>query len=290
MDTRGDGPVTERRRGGGTDTRSHNRGEESESGATARPTVVSAEGSGDPSDIQIDTQTLRHRAVELVEEWESENLLDRVRARTRTVTAVALGVVVVSGILSGSTTGITATIASAWLAVSGVVAVTVGAVTVLLRGLRNPREITDKEGLLAMVAIAVLALGGTHYARSPATRAAWRYLVTGPPRDGFASADGVLGRDSRRDAFPLRRYVRLAGGLSAAVVVLHQGWLALAGRNTVLSSVVGAGSDAASGSGSVSPAAGLGTQLTAVESALVLFGVVAVGAVIGALLAASRTL
>ncbi|MEF8979259.1 MAG: hypothetical protein V5A39_10370 [Haloarculaceae archaeon] len=252
--------------------------------------LVSIDGSDGEPELQVDERAIRQRAVELLESWESDGLLDQVRARTRTVTAAALGVFVLSALLSSST-GITGTVASAWLAVSGVVAVTVGAVALLLRGLRRPRDVADRQGLLAMLAITLLAVGGTHYSRYPASRAAWRYLVTGPlPRRTPTDWGTGGGREPRKDTFPLRRYVRLAGWFSAALVVIHQGWLALLGRETVLSPVVrylaGPGSDAASGaSGSVT---GLGTQLTAFESLLVLAGVVLVGTVIGALLAVSR--
>jgi len=233
--------------------------------------------------------------MELLEKWESAGLLDRIRSRTRTVTAVALGLFVLSGLLSGSTTGITSTVASVWLAVSGAVAVTVGAVALLLRGLRRPRDVADEDGVVALLAISLLAVGGTHHGRYPASRAAWRYLVTGPLRgsgrtDGALSADRVVGRESRSDAFPLRRYVRLAGGLSAAVVVRHQGWLIRQGRDTVvsslISSLVGSGSDMASGTGGAGM--DLGMQFTVFERIVVLAGVVVVGSVIGAILAVSR--
>jgi hypothetical protein len=100
----------------------------------------------------------------------------------------------------------------------------------------------------------------------------------------------VVGRESRSDAFPLRRYVRLAGGLSAAVVVRHQGWLIRQGRDTVvsslISSLVGSGSDMASGTGGAGM--DLGMQFTVFERIVVLAGVVVVGSVIGAILAVSR--
>lgn len=255
--------------------------------------LVSIDGSDGDPELQVDDRAIRQRAVELLEGWESDGLLEQVRARTRTVTATALGVFVLSAVLSMSS-GITGTVASAWLAVSGAVTVTVGAVALLLRGLRRPRDVVDKQGLVAMLAITILAVGGTHYSRSPASRAAWRYLVTGPvPRTGpigGSRGDSTVVDAQSRDRFPLRRYVRLAGWLSAALVVLHQGWLTLLGRETVLSPLVrylvGPGSDVATGAGG--SVTGLGTQLTAFQSLLVLVGVVLVGTVIGALLAVSR--
>lgn len=256
-------------------------------------TLVSIDSSEGEAELQVDERAIHQRAVELLEGWESDGRLENVRARTRTVTAAALALFVLSALLSSSP-GITGTVASAWLAVSGVVAVTVGAVALLLRGLRRPRDVADKQGLLAMLAITILAVGGTHYSRSPVSRAAWRYLVTGPaPRTGAigASREGNTVVDGEpRDRFPLGRYVRLAGWLSAALVALHQGWLALLGRETVLSPLVrylvGPGSDVVTGAGG--SVTGLGTQLTAFESLLVLAGVVLVGTVIGALLAVSR--
>ena len=211
------------------------------------------------------------------------------------MTGAALGLFVISWLLSGSTTGVTSTVASAWLAVSGAVAVTVGAVAFLLRGLRNPRDVADKQGVFALFGLALLAVGGTHYRRYPASRAAWRYLVTGPLQDstrddGFADASRVVSRESRRDAFPLRQHLRLAGGLSAAVIVAHQSWLALRGRNTVAASLVRPllGSNPGVASGVGGGIADFGAQFTALESALLLVGVVVLGAVIGALLSASR--
>ncbi len=291
---RGDRTVSDRRKRDASDSTARQEREGARS--VTDTTLVSVDGSSDEPEFQVDKQALRQRAVELLEEWESAGRLDRIRSRTRTVTAAALGVFVVSGILSGSTTGITSTVASVWLTLSGAVAVTVGAIALLLRGLRRPREVADKQGALALLAISLLAVGGTHYGRYPASRAAWRYLVTGPLRDGVqtdgvASAGGVVGRESRRDAFPLHQYVRLAGGISAAVVVIHQGWLALQGRDTVLSSLVrslvGSGSGVVSGTGGT--ATDLGTQLTAFESVAVLLGVVVLGVVIGALLAVGRS-
>lgn len=285
--------MTDSQRRGTTDSTARRDGQD-ESSEDASSTLISVDSSGDQPEFDLDRQAIRQRAVELLEEWESAGRLDRIRSRTRTVTAVALGVFVLSWLLSGSTTGITATVASIWLAVSGAVAVTVGAVALLLRGLRKPRDVADRDGVIALLAISLLAVGGTHYARYPASRAAWRYLVTGPLQDSTptdaVSADRAVGREPRADAFPLRRYVRLAGGLSAAVVLVHQGWLALLGRDTVLASLVGSlvgsGSDVASGAGGVRP--DLAVQLTVFESIVVLAGVVVVGAVIGVILAASR--
>jgi hypothetical protein len=141
-----------------------------------------------------------------------------------------------------------------------------------------------------MFAIALLAVGGTHSRRSPVSRAVWRYLVTGPvPRPEPIGRDrsGSTGADAEpRDRFPLRRYVRLAGWLSVALIVGHQGLGTFRGRETVLSRVIGPSFDVALGaSGSLT---GLGTQLTAFQSVLVLGGAVLGGTVIGALLAVSR--
>lgn len=295
MDTRGEGPATDTpRRDASHNTVTHQETEDGDGGPTDS-TFVSLDASGGEPDFQVDRQAIRQRAVELLEEWESAGLLGRIRSRTRTVTAVALGVFVLSGVLFGPTTGITATIASVWLAVSGVVAVTVGAIALLLRGLRRPRDVADKQGALALLAVSLLAVGGTHYARYPASRAAWRYLVTGPLRGGdqtdrIADTGDVVGRESRGDAFPLRRYVRVAGGFSAAIVVIHQGRLALRGRDAGLSSLlrslVGSGSGVSSGTAGT--ATDIGMQLTAFESAIVLLGVILLGTVIGALLAVSR--
>ena len=290
MDTRDDGTVTGRgRRGTGENTARRER--EHGGGDDTRPDLVSVDTSGDEPDVQLDRQAVRQRAAELLEEWESAGDLEQIRSRTRTVTAVALGVFVLSGVLFGSSTGLTATVASVWLAVSGVVAVTVGTVSLLLRGLRRPRDVADKQGALTLLGIVLLAVGGTHYGRYPAARAAWRYLVTGPlgggtQTGGAAGADRGVGHESRPESFPLRRYVRLAGGLSAAVVVAHQGWLALRSRDTALSSVVGSGPGVAPGVGGT--ATGFWTQFTALESVVVLVGVVVLGTLIGALLAASR--
>jgi hypothetical protein len=285
--------VTDSQRRGTTDDTAR-REAYSETSEDASSTLISVDSSSGGSGFDLNRQAVRQRAVELLEEWESAGRLDRIRSRTRTVSAVALGVFVLSWLLSGSTTGITATVASIWLAVSGAVAVTVGAVALLLRGLRRPSDVADKDGVLSLLAISLLAVGGTHYARYPASRAAWRYLVTGPLRDSTPTdavrVDRAVGRESRDDAFPLRRYVRLAGGLSAAVVLVHQGWLALQGGDTVLSSLIG--SLVGSGADVASDASGGGTdlavQLTAFESVVVLAGVVVVGAVIGVILAASR--
>ncbi|MFB6297554.1 MAG: hypothetical protein ABEH56_03440 [Salinirussus sp.] len=266
-------------------------GRETEGDSASGPPFLSIDRSGTEPEFQVDYRALRQRAVELLEEWESADLLDRVRSRTRTVTAVALGVFVLSGLLNESTTGITATVAAAWLAVSGVVAATVGAIALLLRGLRRPGDVADEQGMLALFGISLLAVGGTYYARHPASRAAWRYLVTGPLRgdvypDTGTSPGRGIGGESRRDAFPLRQYVRVAGGLSAAVVVVHQGWLAVQGRDTALSSL--AGSLVGSGSGVASGTTDLGVQFTPLESIGILALVAVLGAVIGALLAVSR--
>lgn len=259
-----------------------------------QPALVSVDGSGEGAELNVDGQAVRQRAMGLLEDWESAGHLRQVRSRTRTVTAIALGVFFVSALLSGTTTGVTATVASVWLAVSGVVAATVGAVALLLRGLRRPRDVLDRQGVLAVLGLSLLAVGGTHFGKYPASRAAWRYLVTGPlpvrtQWSGGTSGGHAGGHEPQSESVPLRRYVRLAGGLSAAVVVLHQGWLVLRGRDTVLSSLVGPlvgpDSGAATGFGGFGD---LWTQLTVLESMAVLLGVAVVGAVVGALLAVSR--
>jgi len=265
-----------------------------ESDRSPEPALVSVDGSGEGAELNVDGQTVRRRAAGLLEDWESAGHLRRVRSRTRTVTAVALGVFFGSALLSGATTGVTATVASVWLAASGIVAVSVGAVALLLRGLRRPRDVLDRQGVLAVLGLSLLAVGGTHASRYPASRAAWRYLVTGPlPVEtqwgGGVGGGSAGGSEPQSESVPLRRYVRLAGGISAAVVVLHQGWLVLRGRDTVVSSLVqpltGPESGAAPGTGVLGD---LWTQLTVFESVAVLLGVAVVGTVVGALLAMSR--
>ncbi len=265
-----------------------------EGNRSQKPALVSVDGSGEGAELNVDGQAVRQRAMGLLEDWESAGHLRQVRSRTRTVTGIALGVFFVSALLSGTTTGISATVASVWLAVSGVVAATVGAVALLLRGLRRPRDVLDRQGVLAVFGLSLLAVGGTHFGKYPASRAAWRYLVTGPlpvrtKWGSGVSGDPMGGHEPPSESFPLRRYVRLAGGFSAAVVVLHQGWLVFRGRDTVLSSLVrplvSPDSGAASGAGGLGD---LWTQLTVFESLAVLLGVAVVGTVIGALLAVSR--
>jgi hypothetical protein len=259
---------------------------------SAEPALVSVDDSGEGTELTIDGRAVRRRAQGLLEDWERAGHLRQVQSRTRTVTALALGVFVVSALLSGTTTGITATVATVWLTVSGVVATAVGAVALLLRGLRKPRDILDKQGLLAVVGLSLLAVGGTHAGRHPASRAAWRYLVTGPLSSG-TRRDSVVtgdfgGYESPSEPVPLRRYVRLAGGLSAAVVVLHQGWLVFQGRDTVLSSLVRSLAGQAPGTTSRAGGGGVWAQLTGVETLAVLLGVAVIGAVVGALMAVSR--
>lgn len=201
-------------------------GSDTREGSPTDGTLISIEGSDGDPELTVDGRVIRQRAVGVLEGWERDGLLDQVRARTRTVTAVALLVFVLSAILSSSE-GLTGTVAVAWFAVSGVVTATVGAVTLLLRGLQQPRELVDEEGLVAMFAIALLAFGGTHYRRSPVSRAVWRYFVTGPvSRPAPIGGDRAGGPDVETgsgDRVPLRRYVRLAGWLSAALIVGHQG-------------------------------------------------------------------
>lgn len=260
---------------------------------SSEPTLVSVDDSGEGTELTIDGRAVRRRAQGLLEDWERAGHLRQVQSRTRTVTAVALGVFSVSALLSGTTTGVTSTVATVWLTVSGVVATTVGAVALLLRGLRKPRDVLDKQGLLAVVGLSLLAVGGTHVGRHPASRAAWRYLVTGPlpsgtQRGGVMTSGSAGGYESPSESFPFRRYVRLAGGLSAAVIVLHQGWLLLQGRDTVLSSLVRSLVSQAPGTVSGTGGGDVWAQLTGVESLAILLGVAVIGAVIGALIAVSR--
>ncbi len=235
----------------------------------------------------------------LLQNWTRDGRLAQVRSRTRTLTALALGVLVASTVLSGSAGGITETVATAWFWVSGAVAVLTGSVAFLLRGSDDPTDDVLEGGALASFGTLVLAVGGTHYTRHPLLRAAWRYVITGPLPDhsqldspgGFgAPSDTQVATPSRTGTTPetegetgtrvetVQQYVRLAGGVSAALVILHQVWVTRQGGASALSPVV-----RDSGTGLLR----VGTTLTPVEAAGVLVAVAAAGALVGGLLAAS---
>lgn len=249
--------------------------------------------------FKLNTEEARRRTVALLQNWTRDGRLAQVRSRTQTLTAVALSVFVASAVLSGSAGGITETIATTWFWVSGAVSVLTGSVAFLLRGSDDPTDYVLEGGTLASFGTLVLAVGGTHYTRHPLLRAAWRYLITGPhpdhsqlgsPGEFGAPSDTQVATPSRTGATPntrgetetnvetVQQYVRLAGGISAVLVILHQVWVTRQGGTSALSSVF-----RDSGTGLLR----VGTNLAPVEAAGVLVAVATVGALVGMLLAAS---
>jgi hypothetical protein len=221
---------------------------------------------------------------DLLVEWRRRGVLDEARDRTRTVSGAALLVLAVSYLVSGRATGVSATVATAWLWASAVVAVAVGSVHLLLRlrSLEDPGDVVTTDGILVALASVVLAGGALLANRSPAARAAWRYLLSDVPYrvDG---EDGRPGWSSSRgeDANRVGRYVRRAGFLSALVVVAHQFYLAALGRATVaLPAVPDAG-------GGFEPGV-VDLQFGAAEAVLLVLGAAVVGSVLGFLLAVTR--
>lgn len=242
--------------------------------------------------FKFDTGEARRRTIVLLEDWMHDGRLEQVRSRTKKVTAGALCVFVVSAVLSGSASGITETIATMWLWISGAVFVIVGSVAFLLYGIENPTDYVLKNGGLALVGMFVLAVGGTHHTRHPIVRIAWRYLITGPlAHHSQLDSTGEVGlpsdmqeaSSSRPQAEPkstetIQQYGRLVGGIFAALIVLHQVWVTRRGGNTVLSPVLDSGIEIPN----------WGTNLSPVAAGGVLIAVLIFGTLVGILLAASR--
>lgn len=240
-------------------------------------------------EIDVDEAAARRRVEALVRAWQRAGVLEAARRRTRTVSAAAVVVLAGTYLLSGTATGLAAAVVDAWLTVGALVSVTVGAVHLLLRGLDGPEDVRSADGAVARFGIVLLAAAAGQQARSPATRAAWRYLLSDVP----AAPDRTRGYDptapaapDEDDPFPLARYVRWAAAGSAAVVLADQAWLALLGRESVLTPVLAALLAAADGDTFAAGAGGL--QYSAAEAAVVLVGAVLLGGLLGLALAVRR--
>jgi hypothetical protein len=253
--------------------------------------VVTVEETGSGPQIDLDEAAAAERVESLLERWQQAGALEEVRQRTRTVSGVALAVVVVTFLLPDGASGFADLLVSAWFYVSAAVTATVGSVHLFLRGIQSPGDVRGNLGGIQRFAIVVLAVGLAVRTRSPATRAAWRYLFSDTPSLDFEDDGSIAGISSREyagseSAVPLTRYVRVAGVVSAIVIVVDQGWLSSRGRGGLFAIL-----DSLGGTGAPSlPAIGLGggMGLTSPDALVWYVGAIVVGALLGLFLSVNR--